>query len=60
MSMNATRFKLLQDPQGTATVEYLVLSIFVTITACAALATLGPPVMRLFQAQVTWLALPIH
>jgi Flp pilus assembly pilin Flp len=47
-----------RDERGTATVEYVVILVSVALLCVLAMVGLGPPLVRAFQAQVTWLLLP--
>lgn len=60
MTAERQNSKLRLNQRGTATVEYIVISLLVTIGASAAISSLGPYLWGLFNAQATWLALPIH
>lgn len=60
MKKQSLRSDFLPNQHGTATVEYIVISLLVTIGAAAAISSLGPFLLALFNAQATWLALPIH
>ncbi len=46
------------DERGTATVEYVVILVSVALVGALATVAVGPPLVRAFSAQVTWLLLP--
>lgn len=50
---------LLDDCRGTATLDYLMVLVTLSIGAAFLLKGLGPGVVELFHVRVTWLALPI-
>lgn len=47
------------DQRGTATIEYVVIVLTVTIGAAGAVALLGPGLVALFRMRVMWLSLPV-
>ncbi len=51
--------QLASDARGTVFVEYVVLLTLVAVTGAVAIASVGLPLLRLFQAQLAWLTLPI-
>lgn len=51
--------QLLDDQVGSAMTEYLLVLILVTLSAALTLYDMAPGVVEVFEARVTWLALPI-
>lgn len=49
---------LLSDARGTATIEYLIILVCVTIGAAFALVEMGPAVVEVFSARILWLSVP--
>lgn len=49
---------LFADDRGTATIEYLIILVCVTIGVAFALIAMGPAVVEVFRARVFWLSLP--
>ncbi len=45
--------------EGTASVEYLILLVVLTIGLAFAIISLGPGVIALFEARALWLSLPL-
>lgn len=50
---------LLDDCRGTATLDYLMLLVTLSIGAAFLIKGIGPGVVELFHVRVTWLAMPI-
>lgn len=51
--------QLMNDEAGVAFVEYLVISLFITILAAAAILTLGIPLLRMYDWGVSWVLIPV-
>lgn len=49
---------LFADERGTATIEYLIILVCVTIGAAFALIEMGPGVVEVFRVRVLWLSVP--
>ncbi len=50
---------LLEDEAGVAFVEYIVISLFITILAAAAILVLGIPLLRMYDWGVSWILIPV-
>jgi Flp pilus assembly pilin Flp len=50
--------ELLGDVRGTATIEYVIILVLVTIGAAFAIVAIGPSLVELFRVRVLWLSLP--
>ncbi|HXS16660.1 MAG TPA: hypothetical protein VN764_05710 [Polyangiaceae bacterium] len=50
---------LARSQRGAVSVEYLVIVTVFMLGIAAALVSLGPGIVAVFQARVAWLALPI-
>lgn len=50
---------LMEDEAGVAFVEYIVISLFITILAAAAIFTLGIPLLRMYDWGVSWIVIPV-
>lgn len=50
---------LLEDEAGVAFVEYIVISLFITILAAAAILVLGIPLLRMYDWGVSWVLIPV-
>jgi len=50
--------ELLRDSRGTATIEYVILLVLVTLGATFAIVAIGPSLVELFRVRVFWLSLP--
>ncbi len=50
---------LLRDEKGAVFVEYLVLSLFVTIGGAGAVMVLGVPLLRLYHWGNAWITFPL-
>ena len=53
------RETLLEDEAGVAYVEYIVISLMVTILASAAILSLGIPLLRMYDWGASWIVMPI-
>ncbi|MBO6934817.1 MAG: hypothetical protein JJ863_07575 [Deltaproteobacteria bacterium] len=50
---------LMEDEAGVAFVEYIVISLFITILASAAILVLGIPLLRMYDWGVSWILIPV-
>ncbi len=50
---------LVEDEAGVAFVEYIVISLFITILAAAAIFALGIPLLRMYDWGVSWVLIPV-
>jgi len=50
---------LLEDEAGVAFVEYIVISLFITILASAAILALGIPLLRMYDWGASWIVIPV-
>lgn len=57
--LQRTDLSLLEDERGAVFVEYITLTLLVTIGAAGAIAALGIPLARLYSWGVSWILFPL-